>query len=123
MLPPSDQPPKEVTVFHRPHRLTRTVAGALAVSALAAPAASAFPGEQVQGVPHSQAGTSSRSPLPVDPNAQAPAPTVTRAIDDGFDTGSAAIGAGGAAAMLLLTAAGASAFSRRHHHVSTAVRS
>ncbi len=106
-------------MFHRPHRLTRTVAGALAVTALAAPAASAFPGEQIQGSPHSKGSANSR-PLPIDSNAQAPAPTVTR-IDDGFDTGSAAIGAGGAAALLLLTAAGASAVSRRHH-LGTAVR-
>ena len=98
------------------HRLTRTIAGALAVTALAAPAASAFPGEQVQG---SQGGNS-RSALPVDSYAQAPRPTVTRTIDDGFDFGSAAIGAGGAAAVLLLSAAGASAATHRHHRVGVA---
>jgi len=105
---------------HRHQRLTRAAAAALAATALAAPAASAFPAEQVQGTPHSQGDSKSRNPLPVDPNAQAPRPTVTRTIDDGFDTGSAAIGAGGAAAVLALTAAGASAVLRRHHRVDVA---
>jgi hypothetical protein len=35
-------------------------------------------------------------------------------IDQGFDWGSAAIGAGGAAAVLVVTMAGASAVSHRH---------
>jgi hypothetical protein len=77
-------------------RLTRTMTGALVVTALAAPAATA---------------------RPIDANTTRPfesAPTVTRTIDEGFDVGSAAIGAGGAAAVLLLTAAGAVAVSHRH---------
>jgi hypothetical protein len=102
----------------RSHRLTRTVAGALAVTAFAAPAASAYPAEQLQGSPRSQ--DISGPPLPIDPDAQAPRPTVTRTIDDGFDFGSAAIGAGGAAAVLLLSAAGASAVTHRHHRVGVA---
>jgi hypothetical protein len=98
-------------------RITRTVVGALAVTALAAPAANALPGEQIQGSPRHQDNAGSQAPLPVDPDAQAPRPTVTRAIDDGFDTGSAAIGAGGAAAFLLLTAAGGVAVVHRQHRV------
>lgn len=93
------------------HRLTQSVAGALAIAALAAPAAGAFPAEQVQGNPNPNAP--SRSSLVT----RAPAPTVTRTIDQGFDTGSAAIGAGGAAAVLLLTAAGLSAGVHRHRRV------
>jgi hypothetical protein len=94
------------------HRLTRTVAGALAVTAIAAPTAGALPAEQVQG-----GSPSSRSAPAIGSKAEAPAPTVTRTIDDGFDWGSAAVGAGGAAAVLLLTGAGASAVSHRHHRL------
>jgi hypothetical protein len=93
----------------RSHLLTRTVAGALAVTALAAPAAGALPNEQL-AAPAAQDRASSSSPRP----------TVTRTIDDGFDLGSAAIGAGGAAAVLLLSAAGASAATHRHHRVGVA---
>jgi hypothetical protein len=92
-----------------PHRrLTRTLAGALAVSALAAPAAEARHGQEVH------------SDKPGNGSAEfsAPAPTVTRTIDAGFDVGSAAIGAGGAAAVLLLTAGAGSAVSHRHSRIS-----
>ncbi len=77
-------------------RFTRTLAGALVVTAFAAPAATA---------------------RPLYDRPSEPAPTVTRAIDEGFDVGSAAIGAGGTAAVLLLTAAGAAAVSHRRHPV------
>ena len=80
-------------------RFTRTLAGALVVTALAAPAATARPLYDHPGRPSE------------------PAPTVTRTIDQGFDVGSAAIGAGGAAAVLLLTAAGAAAVSHRRHPI------
>jgi hypothetical protein len=83
-------------------RFTRTLTGALVVTALAAPAATARPLYD-KPVRHSE-----------------PAPTVTRTIDEGFDVGSAAIGAGGAAAVLLLTAAGAAAVSHRRHPVHLA---
>jgi hypothetical protein len=83
-------------------RLTRTMTGALVVTALAAPAASARPLYDNPGRPSE------------------PAPTVTRTIDEGFDVGSAAIGAGGAAAVLLLTAAGAAAMSHRRHPIRLA---
>jgi hypothetical protein len=82
-------------------RLARTVAAAMAITALAAPSAGAVPA----GEPPA---TSRSASLP-----DTPAPTVSRTIDDGFDWGSAAIGAGVAAAVLLLTAAGASARSHR----------
>lgn len=96
------------------HRLTRTVAGALAIAALAAPAAGAFPAEQTQGNPNPNAPSTSAR---VNDISGTPAPTVTRTIDQGFDTGSAAIGAGGAAAVLLLAAAGASAGLHRHRRI------
>lgn len=85
------------------HRLTRTVASALAVTALAAPAAEARYDDDMH------AGRTVH-----------PGPTVSRTIDDGFDMGSAALGAGGAAAVLLLTAAGASTVSHRHQRVGVA---
>jgi hypothetical protein len=47
------------------------------------------------------------------------APTVTRTIDDGFDLGSAAIGAGSATVVLLLAGAGATAVSRRRRPIRT----
>ena len=83
-------------------RLTRTSTAALIVTALAAPPATA---------------------RPIDVNTGRPAelaPTVTRTVDEGFDVGSAAIGAGGAAAGLLLTAAGVAVVSRRRHPVRLA---
>ena len=80
-------------------RFTRTMTGALVVSALAAPAATA---------------------RPLYDRPSEPAPTVTRTIDEGFDAGSAAIGAGGAAVVLLLTAAGAVGMSHRRHPVRLA---
>jgi hypothetical protein len=96
------------------HRLTHSVAGALAIAALAAPAAGAFPAEQVQGSTNPNAPA---TPIHVNNTSAGPAPTVSRTIDDGFDVGSAAIGAGGAAAVLLLSAAGASALVHRRHQV------
>lgn len=95
----------------RRHRLTSTVAAALVATALAAPAADAIPAEEYFISPDS------RSASAVGPGSEAPAPTVPHTIEDGFDVGSAAIGAGGAAAVLLLAAAGASAVSHRHHRV------
>jgi hypothetical protein len=96
------------------HHLTQTLAGALAIAAIAAPAAGAFPAEQTQGNPNPNAPSTSAH---VNDTTGAAAPTVTRTIDQGFDVGSAAIGAGGAAAVLLLTAAGASAGLHRHRRI------
>lgn len=86
----------------RSHRFTRAVAGALAITALAAPAAGARPAEEM---------------FINESRAEAPGPTITRTIDEGFGWSSAAIGAGGATAVLLLGAAGASARSNRHQRV------
>jgi hypothetical protein len=83
-------------------RLTHTLVGALAVTALAAPAASARPIDQ----------------RPT--HTSAPTLTVIRTIDQSFDLGAATIGAGGTAAVLLLTAAGAAGVSQRRHRARVA---
>ena len=96
-------------------RLSSAIAGALAIGALTAPAANAITDEQWRGGlygPDSTPAGESSNP--------APAPTVTRTIDDGFDLGSAAIGAGSAAAVLLLGGAGATAVSRHRRRVRPA---
>jgi hypothetical protein len=97
------------------HRLTRAAAGALVVGAVAAPAANALPAEMIDGsyrpAPAAESLSAAKDPV------RAPAPTVTRTIDDGFDLGSAAIGAGGAAALLLVAGTGVSALSQRKRRV------
>ena len=84
-------------------RLIRTVTAALAVSAIAAPGASAITGEEFRGSSNepSSAGGSDL------------APTTTRTIDDGFDYGSAAVGAGSATALLLVGGAAVAGSRRR----------
>jgi hypothetical protein len=79
-------------------RLTRSLAGAMAATALLAPAAVAAPAPEPGG---------NRAPAEL-------APTVTRTIDEGFDVGSAAVGAGGAVAVVLLATGGMSAIRNRH---------
>jgi hypothetical protein len=73
------------------NRISRSVAAALAVSAIVAPTASARP----IGDRH-----------PVDVEAPAPSVVVTT-TERGFDWGSAGLGAGVAGAMVLLSYAGA----------------
>jgi hypothetical protein len=89
---------------HGPPGFTRALAGALAVTTLAAPVATARPA--TDWTDRSSTETTN-----------APAPTVTRTIDEGVDWGSAAIGAGAATGVLLLVVAGATGASHRHHHV------
>jgi hypothetical protein len=91
-------------------RLRHALVGALAIGALAAPAAHAVTGEEFT------ASSSSYSPSFGSVSEQ-PAPTVTQPIDDGFDLGSAAIGAGSAAAVLLLGGAGATAVARHRRRL------
>jgi len=96
-------------------RLSSAIAGALAIAALTAPAANAITDEQWRG------GVDSHSTPAIGSSyTPPPAPTVTRTIDDGFDLGSAAIGAGSAAAVLLLGGAGATAVSRHRRRVRLA---
>jgi hypothetical protein len=94
----------------RPRRVRAALAGALAITALAAPVAGArLPTENLPD----PSGNIPSAPVV----SQAPAPTVTRTavVDDGgFDWGSAALGAGSAGVLLVLAAAGASTM--QHHH-------
>jgi hypothetical protein len=79
-------------------RLARLLAASLAATALAAPPAIAMP----------DAGPGSGSE-PV----SAESPVVVRAIDEGFDWGSAAIGAGGAGALIVLVSLGGFGYAGR----------
>lgn len=93
-------------------RLASAIAGALVIGAIAAPAANAVTGEEFRastGIDSSAIGSSN-----------APAPTVTSTTDDGFDLGSAAIGAGGAVTILLIGGAGATAVARHRRRVRVA---
>jgi hypothetical protein len=96
----------EVDMSDRQHCFTRGLAGALAIVAIAAPAAGAQPWHTLGP---------GEGATPPDYHR----PVVTRTIDRGFDTSSAVIGAGVAAA-LLLAVGGASASHRQHrlrvHH-------
>jgi hypothetical protein len=78
-------------------RLPRALAAALIVTAITAPTAGARP------IYDSPGKAAHSSPIP------------TRINDEGFDLGSAAVGAGSAGAFLLLTAAGI-AFVGQHRH-------
>jgi hypothetical protein len=100
-----------MTLQPRSRRLARVVAAGLAVGALAAPPAVAGPiiGPVVRE--HERGGTA----VTVAPDtAVDPRPLVVRAVDDGFDWGSAAIGAGGAGAFLTLASLGAFAYTSRN---------
>jgi hypothetical protein len=92
-------------------RLIRAVTGALAITALAAPAASARPVDPPAGW---------KLAPPAESRAHAPAPTVIRSTDDGFDWGAAGIGAGAGAAIVLLSLGGARV--RRHGTVAPETR-
>jgi hypothetical protein len=118
-------------MFRSRRRLSSALAGALAIGALAAPAANAVTGEEFRSGSDPQSTSAVGSSNGPDlystsalgssnsPASTVPAPTVSRTIDDGFDLGSAAIGAGSAAAILLLGGAGATAVSRHRRRVST----
>jgi hypothetical protein len=86
-------------------RLIRAATGALAITALAAPAASARPVDP-------PAGWKLATPAESRSQLHAPAPTVIRSTDDSFDWGAAGIGAGAGAAIVLLSLGGARV--RRH---------
>jgi hypothetical protein len=95
--------------MHSSRRLRNALVAALAIGAISAPAANAMTGEQFRASSGSDSTPSKQS--------SQPAPTVTRTVDDGFDLGSAAIGAGSAAAVLLVAGAGATAASRHRRRV------
>ena len=86
-------------IFHHyPHRITRLLAAGLAAGALAAPTAFASPASE----PGSVSG-----PVTAEP------PVVVRTVDDGFDWGSAAIGAGTGGAVIVLVSLGGFAYISR----------
>jgi hypothetical protein len=84
-------------ITHHSHPIARLVAVGLVAGALAAPAAVAQPIADPQT------------------SEQAPSDTpVVRTIDEGFDWGSAAIGAGGAGAVIVLVSLSGVAYVARH---------
>jgi hypothetical protein len=88
------------------HRMTRMVLIALAVLALAAPAASA--------VPAGSDRVDTGEPFVIEPEAPA------QSVDNGFDWASAAIGAGIAGGITLLIGWGGVTYHHRHEHVGVA---
>jgi hypothetical protein len=90
------------------HRITRLATAGLIAGALVAPGASARP-----------APLDSPVPAGGEPVVIAPEPVVQR-VDDGFDWGSAAIGAGGASAIILLVSAGGITHRHRNQHLGVA---
>jgi hypothetical protein len=89
------------------NRITRLVLIALAVLALAAPAASAVPAP--------------RDAQPADRVAIEPeSAPVVQSVDQGFDWASAAIGAGAAGAIVLLVSFGGVTYRHRHEHIGVA---
>lgn len=91
-------------MFRSRRRLSTALGAALAIGAISAPAANAVTSEEFRA----STGSTSASE-----STNSPPPTVTRTVDEGFDLGSAAIGAGSAATILLLGGAGATMVARR----------
>ena len=96
---------------HRRSQLQRSLAAGLAVAALAAPAQAAPILEPGSGDTPQSSGAELRGLEPEPVTADSPAVTTT--IDDGFDWGSAAIGAGGAGALIVLVSLGGLAYASR----------
>jgi hypothetical protein len=80
------------------------------VGALAAPSAIAGP---IDPVPTGSYSRDDTSAVAVEPEPAPAAAPVVRTIDEGFDWGSAAIGAGGAGALLVLISLGGFAYTSR----------
>ena len=94
---------------HRRSQFRRSLAAGLAVAALAAPAAQAGPIRDPGTGDTPGSATIDVTPIETD------AAPVTTTIDDGFDWGSAAIGAGAAGALLALVSLGGYKFASRGH--------
>jgi hypothetical protein len=96
-----------MTVHHHDsHRLARMLAVGMTAAALAAPPAVARP---IDG-PDEPVRPDPVTPVEVE---SAPVPVV-REIDESFDWGSAAVGAGAAGALVVVVALGGVAYSSRH---------
>jgi hypothetical protein len=104
------------------YRLSRAAVGAVTIALMAAPIAGARPLDETGGQPppgsvqERNLNALSMRATSAKPDRQGP--TAVRIVDDGFDWGSAAIGAGGATGLLLLAATGAAAATHRHRRVS-----
>jgi len=92
------------------HRITRLATAGLLAGALAAPGASARP------APLDWPVAPGGEPVVIEP---APAPVV-QTVDDGFDWGSAAIGAGAAGAVALLIGVGGIGYRSRQDDIGVA---
>jgi hypothetical protein len=86
---------------HRSHRLGRLLTAGVTAVALAAPPAVARPIDDPQLLVRANPATTEQPP-------------VMQQIDDGFDWGSAAIGAGGAGALIVLVSLGGYAYTSRN---------
>jgi hypothetical protein len=95
---------------HRRSQFRHSLAAGLAVAALAAPAAQAAP-----ILEPGTGDTPGSATLDVTPIETEPTAPVTTTIDEGFDWGSAAIGAGAAGALLALVSLGGYKFAARNH--------
>jgi hypothetical protein len=93
-----------MTFHHHTRRLTRVLAVGLTAGAVAAPSALAGPVTGPDGGNGAPAVTAQPDPPPV----------IVRTVNEGFDVGSAAIGAGGAGALLVLVSLGGFAWVSRH---------
>jgi len=104
------------------HRLASAAAVAVSIAVVAAPIAGARPLDEPGGQPRSgslqERNLTALSMRATSTKPDLQRPTVVRIVDEGFDWGSAAIGAGGATGLLLLAATGATAASHRHRRVS-----
>jgi hypothetical protein len=97
-----------MTAHHRSNRLARLLAAGVTAAAVAAPPAVARPIDGPNEPVRPDPGTT----VAVEPE-QATRPVVQN-IDDGFDWGSAAIGAGSGGALAVIVALGGVAYTNRH---------
>jgi hypothetical protein len=95
---------------HRSHRLPPLLVAAVTAVALAAPPAVARPIDD----PRLPVRLDPAPTVVVEPEPAPARPPVVQRIDDGFDWGSAAIGAGGTGALAVIVALGAIAYTSRH---------
>ena len=100
------------------HHITRLMAVALAVGALAAPAAIARPATD-HGTFSGDNAAAVEQAVAAEPGGISGAPVVEQ-IDTGIDWGSVALGAGIGGMVVLLAAAGSMTYRRHHDHVPLA---
>ena len=102
-----------MTFPHRPFQLARALAAGAAVAALAAPPASA----RIDPPPTPAFNAGRAAPTAAAGSESGPGNppvVIVRNVEDGFDWGAAAIGAGGVGALIVLVSAGGFAYTTRH---------